>query len=97
MFAALYPTKPSWGRAASLARSLVSAKIEKCCEFRAITGLPAEKATLACSDTIEAAHIKPHHLGGSDKADNGLWLCKEHHKKTEAKLKGNRGDVCYFS
>ena len=45
----------------------------------------------ACSGQIEGAHIKPYKDGGSDKLENGVWLCNLHHRLTEGKLEGCRG------
>jgi hypothetical protein len=95
LFSALYPAQPKWRRAASLSRNLVTAKIAKTCEVEMISGLPALIRSIPCCDVIEAAHIKPHHLGGSDLAENGLWLCKDHHRRTEGKLRGKRPNIEY--
>ena len=84
----LYPSKPLFKRDASLNRSMQ--KIERKCEFRAIQGLPQEILDAGCDGIVQAAHIKPHHKGGSDKLTNGLWLCEKHHRMTEGKLTGSR-------
>lgn len=88
LFMWLYPSKPLFKRDASLNRSMQ--KIERKCEFRAIQGLPQEILDAECDGIVQAAHIKPHHKGGSDKLTNGLWLCEKHHRMTEGKLTGSR-------
>lgn len=88
LFMWLYPSKPLFKRDASLNRSMQ--KIECKCEFRAIQGLPQEILDAECDGIVQAAHIKPHHKGGSDKLTNGLWLCERHHRMTEGKLTGSR-------
>lgn len=88
LFMWLYPSKPLFKRDASLYRSMQ--KIERKCEFRAIHGLPQEILDAECDGIVQAAHIKPHHKGGSDKLTNGLWLCERHHRMTEGKLTGSR-------
>ena len=89
LFLWLYPSKPLFKRDASLNRSLQ--KIIRKCEINKIQNLPKSILKIACSGQIEGAHIKPHKDGGSDKLENGLWLCNQHHRLTEGKLKGNRG------
>jgi hypothetical protein len=89
LFLWLYPSKPIFKRNASLNRSLQ--KIEDKCEIGKIRNLPKNILGTACSGQIEGAHIKPHNDGGSDKLENGLWLCKLHHRLTEGKLEGYRG------
>lgn len=88
LFMWLYPSKPMFQRDASLNRSMH--KIERQCEFRSIQGLPQEILDAECDGIVQAAHIKPHHKGGSDKLTNGLWLCERHHRMTEGKLTGSR-------
>ncbi len=88
LFMWLYPSKPLFGRNASLNRNLQ--KLERICEVSSIRKLPKEIIGTKCNGPIEGAHIKPHKLGGSDKLENGLWLCSTHHKLTEGKIKGNR-------
>lgn len=88
LFLWLYPTKPIFNRNANLNRSMKS--IKKTCEFKYIIDLPVNILNIKCDEKTEAAHIKPHQFGGSDKLENGLWLCKSHHKLTEGKLIGNR-------
>lgn len=90
LLSSLYPDEPIQRRDAALRRSMVSKKMPLKCELEAIsfkTKLPFPKA---CSGRIEAAHIKPHAFGGSDKAENGVWLCAFHHRLTEGKLSGKR-------
>ena len=89
LFLWLYPSKPVFQRNASLNRSLN--KIENECEISKIKNLPKNILETSCSGQIEGAHIKPHKDGGTDKLDNGLWLCKAHHRLTEGKLEGHRG------
>ncbi|MBN8836084.1 MAG: HNH endonuclease [Sphingobacteriia bacterium] len=88
LFMWLYPSKPLFKRDASLNRSLK--KIEKQCEIIAIKKLPKKILITPCNGQIEGAHIKPHQFGGSDKLENGLWLCNKHHKMTEGKIVGKR-------
>jgi hypothetical protein len=89
LFLWLYPSKPVFKRNASLNRSL--RKIENKCEIGKIKNLPKKLLKTVCSGPIEGAHIKPHKNGGSDKLENGVWLCNLHHQLTEGKLAGNRG------
>ena len=89
LFLWLYPSNPVFKRNAALNRSLQ--KIENKCEIGKIRNLPKAILKTACSGQIEGAHIKPHKNGGSDKLENGLWLCKFHHRLTEGNLKGYRG------
>jgi hypothetical protein len=88
LFLWLYPSKAVFTRNASLNRSLQ--KVEAKCEFRKIRNIPKSISSV-CSGHIEAAHIKPHKQGGSDKLSNGIWLCNHHHRITEGKLEGRRG------
>lgn len=88
LFMWLYPSKPIFKRNASLNRSLD--KIKKQCEINNIANLPKNIIKMLCSGQLEAAHILPYKLGGSDKLENGLWLCNTHHRITEGKLEGNR-------
>ena len=60
------------------------------CEHRKIDGLDSR---FACGGPLEGAHIKPYQKGGSDTADNGLWLCRVHHCETEGRIEGNRLSV----
>lgn len=89
LFLWLYPSKPLFKRNASLNRSLQ--KIDRKCEIKKIKNLIKSILTTACSGQVEGAHIKPHKDGGSDKLENGIWLCNQHHRLTEGKLEGNRG------
>lgn len=97
LFLWLYPSKPLFTRDASLYRSMQ--KIERKCEFRDIKGLPADMLETECEGVIQAAHIKPHSKCGSDKLNNGLWLCEKHHRMTEGRISGSRDtekiDVIY--
>ena len=88
LFLWLYPSKPVFKRNASLNRSLQ--KIERKCEINKIKNLPKSILKVSCSGQIEGAHIKPHKDGGSDKLENGVWLCNQHHRLTEGKLSGKR-------
>jgi len=89
LFLWLYPSKPLFKRNASLNRSLQ--RVEQKCEIGKIKNLSRAISKTPCSGPIEGAHIKPHKDGGSDKLDNGLWLCNLHHRLTEGKLDGKRG------
>lgn len=89
LFLWLYPSKPVFTRNASLNRSLQ--KVEAQCEIGKIKNIPKDILSSVCSGQIEAAHIKPHKQGGSDKLSNGTWLCNYHHRITEGKLEGRRG------
>ena len=89
LFLWLYPSKPVFKRNAALNRSLQ--KIENKCEISKIKNLPKNIMETTCSRKIEGAHIKPHKDGGSDKLENGVWLCNLHHRLTEGKLEGYRG------
>jgi len=89
LFMNLYPSEPIFKRDATLARQLLVKDKLKQCNCHSIERLPKKIKTTACDGPIDAAHIKPHRLGGSDKAENGIWLCRVHHKLTEGKLKGN--------
>lgn len=91
MMLMLYPREALEKRVASLARNLTSAGIPKACEVSCIAGI--EKLlghATACAGRLEGAHIKPHALGGTDLANNGLWLCQRHHRLTEGHLAGTR-------
>lgn len=88
LFLWLYPSKPIFTRNAALNRSLQ--KIEAKCEIGKIKDLPQNILGSVCSGQVEAAHIKPHKNGGSDKLSNGIWLCNNHHRITEGKLEGSR-------
>jgi len=88
LFLWLYPSKPLFNRDASLNRNLQ--KLVRQCEIKAIKNLPKNILTTPCNGQIEGAHIKPHKLGGSDKLENGLWLCNKHHRMTEGKISGQR-------
>ncbi|MFA6572180.1 MAG: HNH endonuclease signature motif containing protein, partial [Bacteroidota bacterium] len=88
LFLWLYPSKPLFKRNASLNRSL--RPIKRVCEINHIKGLPKSISQIKCSETIEGAHIIPHQKGGSDKLENGVWLCSTHHRKTEGKLTSKR-------
>jgi len=89
LFMALYPTQPLFKRDATLARQLLVKDKLKQCNCAKIKRLPKKIKLTPCDGLFDAAHIKPHRLGGSDKFQNGIWLCRVHHKLTEGKLKGN--------
>jgi hypothetical protein len=89
LFLWLYPSKPVFTRNASLNRSLQKVKVQ--CEIGKIKNIPKNILSSVCSGQIEAAHIKPHKQGGSDRLSNGIWLCNNHHRITEGKLEGSRG------
>lgn len=91
LFIWLYPSKPLFNRDASLNRNLK--KLQKKCEYTVIKKLPKIILETPCSGQIEGAHIKPHKLGGSDKLENGMWLCNKHHQMTEGKIIGERSIV----
>ncbi len=88
LFLWLYPTRPVFRRSASLNRSLQ--RIEVKCEIAGIENLPQIVLETPCSGQVEGAHIVPHKHGGSDRLQNGLWLCNVHHRFTEGKLDGTR-------
>lgn len=88
LFLWLYPSKPLFKRNASLNRSLKP--VERKCEISRIKNLPKTISNTECSGRVEGAHIIPHQKGGSDKLENGLWLCNTHHRNTEGKLSGKR-------
>ena len=88
LFMALYPTQPIFKRDATLARQLKVKDPNKRCNVDHIKRLPKRIKGAKCSGIIDAAHIKPHRLGGSDKSENGIWLCRHHHQLTEGTLKG---------
>ncbi len=88
LFMWLYPSKPIFKRNASLNRSLL--KVDRQCEIDKITAIPHEILNSTCIGQIEGAHITPHKNGGSDKLENGIWLCNLHHRLTEGKLEGQR-------
>lgn len=91
LFLCLYPVSAIEKRCASLARALKSLKLEHRCEFSRIRKPRSHGLSLECRGTLQAAHIKPHSRGGSDRPENGLWLCEFHHRLTEGKLEGHRG------
>lgn len=90
LFLCLYPVKPIERRTASLARSLRARGIPRVCEFASIRLLPGAGISPLCRGEVQGAHIKPDALGGSDRAENGLWLCEFHHQATEGRLSGSR-------
>lgn len=89
LFLWLYPSKPVFTRNSALNRSLQ--KVEAQCEIGKIKNIPKNILSSECSGQLEAAHIKPHKQGGSDRLSNGIWLCNNHHRITEGKLEGSRG------
>jgi hypothetical protein len=93
LFLWLYPTRPVFKRNASLNRSLQRIDIK--CEIEGIKNLPEAVLGTPCSGQVEGAHIVPYKQGGSDKLQNGVWLCSVHHRLTEGKLEGSR-DVDRF-
>lgn len=91
LFVCLYPVFAIEQRVASLARNLAAANLPKRCEYCCIADRPSESGVSAlCRGEIEGAHIKPHSLGGTDRMENGLWLCQYHHRETEGRLVGSR-------
>lgn len=93
LFLCLYPLKPIQQRMAQLARSLRAKRIPRACEFAAITMSPCALIDPLCRGEVQGAHIVPDSRGGSDKAENGLWLCEYHHQATEGHLAGCRNGV----
>ena len=99
LFSCLYPWEPEKRRDAALRQTMERAGINKTCEYQLIAGAPS----CECDDLpVQAAHIIPYALGGSDRPWNGLWLCPKHHRMTEGRLKGSRlpqniskVNVCY--
>jgi hypothetical protein len=89
LFLWLYPSKPVFKRNAFLNRSMQS--IDSKCEIGKIKNLPKVVTETPCSGQVEGAHITPYKDGGSDKLQNGVWLCNAHHRLTEGKLDGSRG------
>lgn len=88
LFLWLYPSKPLFKRNAALNRSLQ--KIDRVCEINKIKYVSQNILNTTCLGQIEGAHIKPHKHGGSDRLENGIWLCTKHHRLTEGKLDGKR-------
>ncbi len=89
LFLWLYPSKPVFKRNASLNRSLKS--VDSKCEIGKIKNVPKPLLETPCEGRVEGAHIRPYKDGGSDKMQNGVWLCTAHHRLTEGKLDGSRG------
>jgi hypothetical protein len=89
VFALLYPSDYRRKRINGLRRAMVRARIKIKCEKSLIQGLKNSR----CQGALEAAHIRPYHRNGSDKPDNGLWLCQKHHRETEGKIQGNRDAI----
>ncbi len=98
LFLCLYPVEPIEKRSASLARNMRAAKIRQECEFLHIKGIDESRGRGAisplCRGRVQGAHIKPDVLGGSDRPENGIWLCEYHHRATEGKLVGRRMGNC---
>lgn len=92
LFLCLYPVSPIEHRTASLARSLRVSGAPRVCEFASIRLPSGTGISPLCRGEVQGAHIKPDALGGSDRAENGLWLCEceYHHRATEGRLSGNR-------
>ncbi|MBE9229107.1 HNH endonuclease [Phormidium sp. LEGE 05292] len=90
LFLCLYPIEPIEKRSACLARNMKVAGIPKECEFSLIQFTSESTLSPLCRGQIQGAHIKPHAEGGSDRPENGIWLCEFHHRITEGKLKGQR-------
>lgn len=93
LFLCLYPIRPIAGRSASLARNMRVRGIPKVCEFAAIFFPEGEKISPLCRGEVQEAHIKPDSRGGSDRPENGIWLCEYHHEATEGKLSGHRKEM----
>jgi hypothetical protein len=92
LFLCLYPVEPIEGRSASLARNMRVRGIPAVCEFGSIVFPESNSISPLCRGAIQGAHIKPDALGGSDRPENGVWLCEYHHRATEGKLAGRRSD-----
>jgi hypothetical protein len=90
LFLCLYPVKPLEKRSAALSRNLKARGVLKVCEFTSIQFPEGVCLSPLCRGIIHGAHIKPHSLGGSDRPENGIWLCEFHHRTTEGKLRGQR-------
>lgn len=97
LFLCIYPVEPIEKRSASLARNMRAAKIPQRCEFCGIKGLGqlANESSISplCRGAVQGAHIKADAVGGSDRPDNGIWLCEYHHRATEGKLAGRRSNL----
>jgi hypothetical protein len=92
LFLCMYPIQPVEGRSASLARNLRVRGIPKLCEFESIQLPSGVDISPLCRGELQGAHIKPDMFGGSDRPENGLWLCEYHHRATEGKLVGRRDE-----
>jgi hypothetical protein len=90
LFLCLYPIRPIESRSASLARNMRIRGIPQVCEFPSIRLPEGIAISPLCRGAIQGAHIKPDSAGGSDRAENGIWLCEYHHRVTEGKLSGRR-------
>jgi hypothetical protein len=88
LFLWLYPTRPVFKRNASLNRSLQ--RIDQKCEIGRIKNLPKTILSTPCDGQVQGAHIISYKHGGSDRLQNGVWLCNVHHRLTEGKLDGSR-------
>lgn len=93
LFLWLYPAKPIQGRSANLARHMKAKGIPQVCEFSKIQFPAGVSIPPQCDGSLQGAHIKPEKKGGSDRPENGLWLCELHHQATEGKLEGKRDDA----
>ena len=89
----LYPIEPIERRYTDLARNLRSKSILRVCEFGAIRFPPGAAINGLCRGEVQGAHILPDSKGGSDRIENGLWLCEYHHRITEGHLSGRRGGL----
>jgi hypothetical protein len=90
LFLCLYPIEPIERRYTDLARSLRGKNIPRVCEFGAIKLPPGASIDRLCRGEVQGAHILPDSQGGSDRVENGLWLCEYHHQVTEGHLAGRR-------
>ncbi len=90
LFLCLYPVKPIEKRSAALARKMTVRGIPKVCEYPSISFASNPGISPLCRGQVQGAHIKPDARGGSDLAENGLWLCEYHHRSTEGKITGSR-------
>jgi hypothetical protein len=73
LFLCLYPIRPIEGRSASLARNMRRRGIPQVCEFPFIRLPEGVAISPLCRGAIQGAHIKPDSVGGSDRAENGIW------------------------
>jgi len=58
--------------------------------YKVLSSYNYQCAICRCSEEkiLEAAHIKPVHENGSDEVDNGICLCRNHHRMLDKNLIG---------